>query len=164
MGAVVGQSTHTSLDGVDFKINEPKPFDPKWFSHKFKHAGLRYEIGLSLRKGHIVWAYGGYPCGDWPDLKLAKESFVDFLSPNERSVADKGYQDEKYFLLPTDRNSRRHKFIMSRHETINKRLKQFRVLSEAYRHDISSHKFCFHAIVNLTQLSIKYEEPLFSIF
>lgn len=163
-GAVAGQTSYTSIDATDFKIEEPKPFNAKWFSHKFRHAGLRYEIGLSLRKGHIVWAYGGYPCGDWPDLKLAREAFVDFLDRGERSMADKGYKDEKYFLLPTVRNSKRHKFIMSRHETVNKRLKQFRVLSETYRHKLSAHKYCFHAVVNLTQLSIVYEEPLFSVY
>lgn len=151
------------MDATDCKIYEPNPFDPKWFSHKFKHAGLRYEIGLSLRKGYIVWAFGGFPCGAWPDLKLARESFIDFLEPNERSVADSGYKDKKYFLLPTDRNLERHKVFMSRHETVNKRLKQFRVLSETFRHDLTKHKFCFHAVVNLTQLSIKYEEPLFSV-
>ena len=35
-----------SLDGTDFRIQEPTPFDPKWFSHKFKGPGLRYEIGV----------------------------------------------------------------------------------------------------------------------
>lgn len=111
-----------------------------------------------------MWAFGSYPCGDYPDLKLSKELFVDFLEANERAVADKGYNDKTYFLLPRDGSSKRHKFIMSRHETINKRIKQFNVLSEAYRHNLLSHNLCFHAVVNLTQLSIKYEEPLFSIF
>lgn len=128
------------------------------------HAGLRYEIALSLRKGEIVWVSGGYPCGAYPDLKLARELFVDFLDPGERAMADEGYKDATHFLLPDISNNKRHKYIMSRHETINKRIKQFRVLSEAYRHDIASHKLCFHAVVNLTQLVIKNEEPLFSIF
>lgn len=164
MGSAPGQTTFTSLDGVDFKIDEPKPFDPKWFSHKFKHAGLRYEIGLSLRMGDIVWAHGGYPCGAYPDLKIARQLFVDFLEPKERAMADDGYNDTKYFLLPNAMNRKRHKRIMSRHETINKRIKHFKILSETYRHDIVKHKLCFHAIVNLTQLVIKYEEPLWSIF
>lgn len=164
MDCAVGQTTFTSIDGVDFKIDEPKPFDRKWFSHKFKHAGLRYEIGLSLRKGEIVWASGGYPCGAYPDLKLARELFVDFLEDNERSVADDGYKDAKYFLLPNCADAQRHKRIMARHETVNKRIKQFKVLSETFRHDIGLHKLCFHAVVNLTQLVIKHEAPLFPIF
>lgn len=164
MKRAAGQTTLTSVDGVDFKINEPKPFDAKWFSHKFYHAGLRYEIALSLRKGEIVWASVGYPCGSFADLTIARELFVDFLEPGERSMADEGYKDLRYFLLPNAFNNIRHKRIMSRHETINKRIKQFKVLAETYRHDLVKHKLCFHAVVNLTQLTIKYEEPLFPIF
>lgn len=111
-----------------------------------------------------MWAYGGYPCGPYPDLTLARVLFIDFLEPNERSMADNGYQDATHFLLPNNTNGKRHKYIMSRHETINKRIKQFKVLSETFRHDLALHKLCFHAIINLTQLTIKYEEPLFPIF
>lgn len=111
-----------------------------------------------------MWASGGYPCGAYPDLKISRELFVDFLEPGERSMADEGYRDVQYFLIPTARDKKRHKRMMSRHETVNKRIKQFKVLSETYRHDIVSHKLCFHAIVNLTQLIIKNEEPLFPIF
>lgn len=69
-----------------------------------------------------------------------------------------------HFLMPNDRNSVRHKFIMSRHETVNKRIKQFNVLVEEFRHDLSQHKLCFHAIVNITSIIIKNEAKLFSIF
>lgn len=120
IGAKRGQTCFTSLDGVDIKINEPSPFSPKWFSHKFKSAGLRNELALCIRTGHIVWANGGFPCGDWPDLKIAQSLFVHFLDPMEMSFADKGYKDSKHFILPTDRNKQRHQRIMSRHETVDK--------------------------------------------
>ena len=68
---------------------EPTNFDPKWYSHKFKGPGLRYEVGLCIRTGHIVWAYGGLPCGEWPDLKLARNVFIHRLLPNEKALADK---------------------------------------------------------------------------
>lgn len=151
------------MDGVDCKINEPSPFSPKWYSHKFKAAGLRYEIGLCVRTGHIVWVNGGYPCGDWPDLNIARELFVHFLDPMEKTLADEGYSDLRYFILPTDEFSNRHKRIMSRHETINKRIKQFNVLSTPFRHNLDKHKICFHSVVNLTQLVIKYDQALFSV-
>lgn len=148
---------------MDFEINEPSPFSPKWFSHKFLAAGLRYEIGLNVRTGHIVWASGGYPCGDWPDLKISRQLFVHFLDSGERSLADKGYNDTTFFILPTEENHNRHKKIMSRHETVNKRIKQFKVLSQPFRHDLTKHKICFHSVVNITQLIIKFEQPLFSV-
>lgn len=69
------QNYFSSIDGVDFKICEPKPFNKKWFSHKFRASGLRYNIALCIRTGKIVWIHGGYPCGDWPDLKLAQDAY-----------------------------------------------------------------------------------------
>ena len=36
------------LDGTDFPIEEPSPFNPKWFSDKFHMAGLCYEISIFL--------------------------------------------------------------------------------------------------------------------
>lgn len=152
-----------SLDGVDFPINEPHPISPKWYSHKFKGSGLRYEIGLCIKTGEIVWKNGGYPCGDWPDINIAKHLFVHFLEPGEKALADKGYRDNSYFILPTPNNNKKHKVIMSRHETINKRLKQFNILTQKFRNDKLLHKKCFNAILNLTQLIIKNEEPLFAV-
>lgn len=46
-----------SIDGVDFKILEPKPLSLSWFNHQFHEPGLRYKIALSIRAdGYIVWA------------------------------------------------------------------------------------------------------------
>ena len=42
----VGWSAKITIDGTDCEINEPSPFDRKWFSHKLRGAGLRYEIGI----------------------------------------------------------------------------------------------------------------------
>ncbi len=59
-----------SVDGTDFRIREPTPFSPKWFSYKFKGAGLRYEVGLLLETGDIVWVNGPFSCGKWIDLEI----------------------------------------------------------------------------------------------
>lgn len=80
------RTTFTSLDGVDFKIVEPKPSSRGWFSHKFRIAGLRYEIGLNIRTGYMVWVHGGVPCGLFPDLKLARQAFVIMLNEGERAI------------------------------------------------------------------------------
>lgn len=112
----------------------------------------------------MVWAHGGFPCGAYPDLKLAKELFVEFLDEGERVMADRGYNDRQFFILPDLQNSSRHKLIMGRHETVNKRIKQFQVLNQKFRHEKSLHGKCFHAVVNITQIIIKNEEPLFSVF
>ena len=126
-GAVNDQTCFVSLDGVDFKILEPAPFNKGWYSHKFKSAGLRYEVGLNIRTGNMVWTFGGYPCGLFPDLKLAREAYVHSVERGERTMADKAYKDDTYFILPNNVGNRTlHKLIMSRHETVNKRLKQLK--------------------------------------
>lgn len=78
-------------------------------------------------------------------------------------MADKGYNDGTYFLLPNETNKHAHKLIMSRHETVNKRIRHFKILKDVYRHPIKKHPTVFHAVVNLTQLIITHGEPLFSV-
>lgn len=157
------QSCYCSLDGVDFKIQEQFPFNPKWYSHKFHGPGIRYEIGLNIRSGDVVWKFGGYPCGEFPDLKLARQSYVHAVRAGEKTIADRGYPDDTFFILPNNLNANKHKRIMSRHETINKRIRHFKVLKETFRHDLDLHPIIFHAVVNLVQLQIQDGEPLFTV-
>lgn len=151
------------MDGVDFQIEEPKPFDRKWFSHKFKAAALRYEIGLNIRTGHIIWKFGGYPAGSYPDLKLARELYIPSLPPGEKTIADRGYNDTNFFVTPRNEDDYALKIILSRHETVNKRIRQYRVLKNVFRHSLDKHVLCFDAVVNITQLIIKFEQPLFDV-
>ncbi len=162
--AVDGQTCFCSLDGVDFPIEEPTPFSPKWFSHKFRGPGIRYEIGLNIRNGGMVWTHGGYPCGQYPDLTLAREAYTSSVNPGELTVADNGYNDAIYFIQKTARNFQNHGTIMARHETVNKRIKQFKILKHRYRHGLEKHPSVFHAVANLTQLMIENGHPLFSVF
>lgn len=148
-----------SLDGTDFRIFEQTPFNKKWFSHKFKGPGLRYEIGISIHSGDIVWASGGVPCGLYPDIKLAKELYVHFAE-NEVTLADKGYRDQNYFKNPENPFEKR---ILARHETLNGKLKNFAILSDRYRHPLKKHPIVFHACVNIVQVLINEGENLFNL-
>ncbi len=143
---------------------EPTPFDKKWYSHKFHGPGLRYEIGLSIYTGDIVWAYGGLPCGKWSDLKLARNTLIYALQPHEMVLADGGYNDPNYFRVPTrNGDNLQIKQILARHETVNGRFKQFRCLKNTFRHDLFLHPRFFHAVVNVTQLMLQNGEPLYDI-
>lgn len=148
---------HVTLDGTDCRIREPIPFNKKWFSHKFKAAGVRYEIGLSIGNGDIVWASGGLPCGDWPDLKIAKDQYLRYAK-NEITLADKGYRFKNYFKQPSNSYEKR---LLARHESVNGRLKQFEILNSRFRHPLKKHPLVFHACVNLVQISINCGEKLF---
>lgn len=151
---------HVSLDGTDFRINEPSPFSAKWFSHKFKAAGIRYEVGVSIGGGDIVWAFGGFPAGEWPDIKIAKEQYLDYAK-DEVTLADKGYRLGGYFKNPSNT---KEKLLLARHETLNRRLKQFQALGARYRHPLHKHPKIFHACVNLVQMCIDCGEKLFDIY
>ncbi len=144
-------------------IMEPSEFNPKWWSHKFNGPGLRYEIGICIRTGHIVWAHGGLPCGEWPDLRLARNAIIEALLPGERIVADRGYNDANYFEIDGIISDRKKKKLLARHETVNRRIKQFRCMSSKFRHALDLHPRFFHAVVNLTQLMIENGEPLYSV-
>lgn len=84
------------------------------------------------------------------------------LRPNEKVLADRGYRDLRYFILPDPVNTRRHNLIMARHETVNARLKIFGILTQRFRHEVSKHPSVFHALVNILSL-ILVDEPLFNI-
>ena len=145
-----------SLDGTDFLINEPHPFSKKWFSHKFKAAGLRYEIGLCIRSSDIVWINGPFPAGDYPDLKISRNGILEWIEPLERIVADDGYAGCWKIIHPqqgrTDNTVLRR--ILARHENINLKIKKFKVMSERYAGDLAFHSVIAHAVFNVLQISI----------
>ena len=154
---------------LDCWIQEPQPFNAKYYSHKQNHAGLRYEIVIGLGSSKIVWFSGGHPCGEFSDLALARSGFTDILEDGEQALADKGYRDgRQYFLTPyTTPNTGwelnfnvQHKKVMARSESVNKRIQQFNILGN-FRHSEEKHYTCFAAIINTTQLD-PVENPLWS--
>jgi hypothetical protein len=50
-----------------------------------------------------------------------------------------------------------------RHETVNKRFKQWKILEDVFRGDISKHGYAFRVVAIITQLAIENGEPLFSV-
>ena len=122
---------------------------------------MRYEIGICIRTGEIVWAHGGLPAGEWPDLKLARNAILDAVGPREMIIADGGYNDRQYF--ETLSNPQKEKAILARHETVNRRVKQFSCMSQTFRHSLYLHPRFFHAVINLTQLMIENGEPLYPV-
>jgi hypothetical protein len=121
-----GSICKISLDGSDFSIFGQYPFSGSWFSHKLKGPGLRYEIGLCIQTGWIVWAAGPYPCGLWPDLRIARNQLVHELDYGEMYLADGGYSDGHIFAdTPNglnDWDQRMKSVCRARHETVNSRM------------------------------------------
>ena len=163
----VGNECLVSVDGTDFKIYEHKPFWKGWFSHKFRGPGVRYEVGLCIQTGWIVWIHGPFPCGAWPDLKIFRKALMGMLPIGEKVHADAGYKGESCIVIPSDDMSpafaRMAAMIRGRHETVNHRFKMFNILHRVFRHDVDKHQPVFGAVAVITQLALQNGEPLYSV-
>lgn len=154
----------TSIDGVDFSICEPHPFNSQWYSHKFKGPGLRYEIAVCINEPNIVWFNGPFPCGAYPDLLIFRSNLKNRLYLFEKCVSDNGYSDQKCVRAVhcSEDQQKVHKNLRARHETVNRRLKAFSCLRNRFRHALEKHYLVFGAVVKFVQIDIMWESPLFS--
>lgn len=125
-----------------------------------------------MSKSKILWVNGGLPCGTNSDLSIALLGLVPTLTAlHEKAVADGTYQNEVFMNKIRDgviTNEIRdyNKYInrvLARHESVNKRIKNFAILSKTFRHGegiddrIFLHNQCFLACANLTQLMLEIE-------
>jgi DDE superfamily endonuclease len=152
-----------TVDGTDFRIRQPTVSRKQYYSHKYKDAGLRYEVGICIATGHIVWINGPFPCGANPDITIFRKSMKWSLKWGERVEADAGYRGEPLFVsIPEDYSSQQHKtakdHARSRHEQINRRLKNFQILHQIFRHDRDKHVTALWAVAVVTQMSICLNE------
>jgi hypothetical protein len=150
----IGNICRMSVDGTDFRIREPQPFNPKWYSEKFNGPRLRYEVGICIRTGWICWLNGPFPCGHWPDIRISRDYLVYLLDRDERLLSDGGYPGQ-YHMQPNPANrgqpiERMKALARARHENINGCFKVWRCLKERWRHPLELHEPTMWAICNLT--------------
>ncbi|KAJ3076642.1 hypothetical protein HDU98_001652 [Podochytrium sp. JEL0797] len=158
------------VDGVDIAVCEAHPFNTDLFSHKFHRAGIRFQVATALGTSRIVHISGGLPCGANPDLLMVRRTLLKDLEDGELVAADQGYRGDARILVKLGGNSpgvREHNHNLNqmgaRHETVNKRLKDFRVLSSGlYRVDRQSLTQIFVAVAQITNVKLR-RQPLFSL-
>ena len=152
-----GSRCKTVVDGTDFKIQEPRPFNKGWLTPKFNGPGLRYEVCTCIQTGWIVWISGPFPCGEWSDLKIALDELVYMLEGDERIVADEGYRghplyfDTPWRYLDNDAQKARKALVRARHECVNRRFKIWQIMKQTFRHDLWKHGVAFRAVANIEQ-------------
>ena len=127
-GRISSRSTLTklclvSVDGTDFKIQEPYPFFKGWYSHKFKPA-VYYEVAICIAKGNIVWINGPYPEGLFSDLCIFCFLLKWLLFPWEMVKVDLGYRGELFHCSTKehcrdDIQCKEKSTVWTHHETVN---------------------------------------------
>ena len=156
-----------TVDGTDFLIDEPTPRSRRWCSQKFKHAALRYEIGICIQTGWIVWVNGPYPAGQWPDLSISRDGLNQALKKGEMFVADGGYADSHgWSMTPSGYNTREQYMkavARARHETVNRYFKVFGAFKNQWRHPRKKHGIAFYAAANIVQARIQLEPTIFQV-
>jgi len=156
-----------TIDGTDFCMPEPPEFNPRWFLHKFKGPGLRYEIGICIQTGWIVWINGPYAPGNWTNLAIARYGIATKLGPGEKYLADGGYcSRDGNAEIPTGLNNHDQTMKQSaraRHKAINGLFKQYGILQERFRHDRNDHAVVFKAVANLVQAKIMHEGATYQV-
>ena len=145
------------MDGTDFEMVEYQPFNPGRMSHKLHRPGLRYEVAISIAKCYIVHINGPFLCSYLHSL----------LGPQEYYLADAGYRSGSgpaitRNALPPDRRQM-YVELMARHETVNRRFKEFRILGSKFRHEEDKHGEVFRCIAVLVQIDIVSGHNTFNI-
>ena len=150
-----------SVDGVDFPIHKPSPFDLDWYSHKFKGPSLWYEVAVSIAGGNICWINGPFDAGKHSDLKIFCRGLMKKLDKDEFVEADHGYKGQPDKVrLPFEAQNKTEICLKeracARHKSMNKLLKQFKALGTRWRHDIKEgrHKAVFDVVATITQIPV----------
>jgi len=167
-----GKDCLVSVDGTDFETPLQQLNLDGFYSHKHNGPGLRYEVAICINTGSIVWTCGPFPCGDWPDVSIFRYGLKSVLDPNERVEADDGYigEDPATAKVPgsmvhdqDDRQLYVRSKVRLRHESVDKRLKQFNCLKRVSTNSIEFHGACFRACAVLTQMSMDKGHPAFYV-
>lgn len=167
-----------TVDGTHCRIEEPNlesfKEQRKYYSHKFKTAGLDYEVALSIFEQKCVWVAGPYPAGK-NDISIfrhrLKQKMLDTRAKGGTpcfGIGDRGYRGEAELLtVPSSLDIEEVRDFkgraLSRQETFNSRLKSFDCLDERFRHGIKKHKHCFYAVVVIVQLQLDNGFHLFKV-
>ncbi len=161
------------IDGTDCRIPQQGPAQKgnPFSSHKFAgKCALRYELGVDILQGNLVWIEGPYPAGKYTDINFFRQTLIHHLDPFERVVANDGYICEAPARVKcpgtgVDSSNDRgvQGVVRSRHETLNGQFKFWEILKQPFRHNIVEHGEVFRAIAVIIQLGIDEGDELFSV-
>ena len=158
-----------SIDGIDCLCSESYPFSTDVFSKKFDGPGIKYEVGICIKTGYIVWINRPFLAGN-SEATIFRGDLATRLEDWEFIEADTGLQGCNKARIPHQGIStfeRKEKSIVrGRHENVNGRLKVFNVLVSYFHHDsgrdrqemFNRHGMYFAVVLVMTQLKSEHGE------
>lgn len=129
-------------------------FNRKWNSHKSNRAALRYEVGICISNGDVIWIHGPFAAGRNRDLSIFRAKMKDYSDVGERVISDGGCNDPSCILKgELDRRYlEQHQLIRAKHERVNRRFKEFKCISAKFLHNLEKHSSCFFALANIVPI------------
>ena len=161
-----------TINGMDYRILQKGAARKGNAFGSFKYASksaLHYKLGVDILTGNLISVLRPYPAGKYTDIPIFNSVLSNCLEPGERVEADNGYvgRPDKIKCPNNDCNPAENRVMQgiarSRHETLNRRLKAWGILGNAYPLDIREHGTVFYACAVISQLSITNGEPLFEV-
>ena len=156
------------------------------FIQSFKEEKIRFEdfhddevfvISVAIRSSRIVWVNGPFPASrhDLTTFRGGKkkeakdQSALQFkLKKGQRAVGDSGYQGEpdKITTVRDGHSAELKKWlsrVKARHETINTRLKFYKILEHRFRHGFKNHQMAMEAVCVAVQYDMEHGQALFEV-
>ncbi|KAL3779952.1 hypothetical protein HJC23_008206 [Cyclotella cryptica] len=176
-----------TIDGVNFPTFEfSKDPSAKYYDHKSHSSGVKYELGVAIHSPRIVWSNGPFPAsvhditvfrGGVVGQNLSEwdqDALYNQLPHGVKCVGDSGYGGEpnKILVKKREHSPEFQRFIeraLSRHESVNKRIKDFKIMRNRFRYGKSTegrmnlHKTVFQAILVIIQVEFENGQPPFDV-
>lgn len=158
-------SINMALDGTECAVERPldNAIQRQYYSGKKRKHTIKYEIGVQLQTGKIVWLAGGVP-GSVHDITLYQTcGLKSHLLPGEMVLADKGYVGDDIMIHPfksarTEEEKEFNATISSIRQVVEHtygRIKVFNFTQHKWRHDLDLHPMAFKVICHA--LNVEFE-------
>ena len=160
-----------TVDGVHIRVQEPQherySKNPKFCSHKFHTSVVNYEVALDLAKSRIVHINGPFEASTH-DITIFRQELLQKIPTGHFCIADRGYTGEPDKVMgPNSHDTEQvRKFkgrARSRHESVNKRFKNFKMLEHTFIHDLQLHEWVFDAVAVVVQCQMDVGWELFDV-
>ena len=135
-----------TVDGAHFRTHEQsKNPSAKVYSHKFNEPGVGYEIAVAIYEDRVVWINGPFdPSTHDLIIFWSKYGLEANMSDRMRGIGDSAYKVGDAMTVHQEGHSKEManfiNRVRARHENVNARMKNFKILFKCFRSNRVKHK------------------------